>query len=61
LTSSAHVHTEDPLEQETLAWLSANRQFHQWRVTGVPVQYPKDGDFVRLTSGQLRLPEDAAA
>ncbi len=53
--------TEDPLEQEALAWLSANRQFHQWRVTGVPVQYPKDGetrgDFVRLIFGQLRLPE----
>ena len=53
--------TEDPLEQETLALLSANRQFHQWRVTGVSVQYPKDGetrgDFVRLISGQLRLPE----
>ena len=32
--------------------LSANRQFHKWLVTGIPVQYQKDGDtrgdFVRL-------------
>jgi type I restriction enzyme R subunit len=34
------------------ALLSANRQFHKWLVTGVPVEYQKDdetrGDFVRL-------------
>ena len=35
------------------ALMSANRRFHQLLVTGVPVQYQKDGetrgDFVRLT------------